>query len=637
MINIKRLLPFLLFSASCFAQANPIKHIVYIVKENRSFDSFFGKFPNADGATQGLMSNGSVIPLQPLSDQTVHDLGHDWWSALEVDSDGKMDLFDLNYEANVQGDFLSYSQFGPNDIPNYWAYAQNFVLADHVFSSTDGPSLPSHLYAIAAQAADMISTPQGHKSSNSWGCDNTKDLQVEFLQSDGTITLGSPCVEMQTLGDLLDAADIDWKYYAVPAGTPGYQWNVYNNVRHIRYGPDWATHVEDETNFENDALNGNLPPVSWLVARSGQTEHPPSSVCNGENWTVSKINAIMQGPDWDSTAIFLTWDDFGGFYDHVQPPKLDVFGLGPRVPFLIISPYVKGKTVDHTQYEFSSVLRFIEDTFNLPSLTNRDAEANDMMDAFDFSQKALPPLMLTQRQCPFTVLSTTFGEQLMGTAITNSVPLFNSGTTPVKIKSAVITGSQDFTVSGCRGFIQPGSSCGIKVKYLPTQLGPETATLNLTDNFSDSPQKVALSGIGSALSSPQLRVDSVFGQLGLLLFHNTKIGNNAKVNFNVTNSGSSAVTISSISLIGSDFQQASNCVGQLKPKASCQFTVTFTPQTVGPRWGEIAIVNSDPGSPHLAKLVGNGVNSAAEETSVAPITELPSHLDPEDEKSGDDD
>jgi len=633
---IRRLLPILLFSAACVAQANPIKHIVYIVKENRSFDSFFGQFPNADGATQGMLSNGNVIPLQPLSDQTVHDLGHDWWSALEVDSDGKMDLFDLNYEGNVQGDFEAYSQFGQKDIPNYWAYAQTFVLADKVFSSTDGPSLPSHLYAIAAQAANMISTPQGHKASNSWGCDNTKNLQVQFLDSDGKITLGSPCVEMETLGDLLDAAAIDWKYYAVPEGVPGYQWNVYNNVRHIRYGPDWATHIEDETNFENDALNGKLPPVSWLVAHSGQTEHPPSSVCNGENWTVSKINAIMNGPDWDSTAIFLTWDDFGGFYDHVQPPKLDQFGLGPRVPFIIISPYVNGKTIDHTQYEFSSVLRFIEDTFNLPSLTNRDAEASNMMDAFNFNQSPLPPLVLSQRQCPFTVLGTTFGEQLVGSAVTNSVPVFNSGTTTVKITSAVISGSQDFTVSGCKGFIPPGSACGVKVKYLPTQLGAETATLTLTDNFSGSPQKVSLSGIGSALSSPQLTVDSVFGQLGILLFKNTLVGHSTKDTFNVVNNGTSTVTINSINLIGSNYQQTSNCAGQLTAKSSCQFTVTFTPQTSGPRWGQITIVDTDPGSPHLARLVGSGVGSADEETQVAPTKELPTHLDPENEKVDDD-
>jgi phospholipase C len=634
---IKRLLTFLLLSASCVAQANPIKHIVYIVKENRSFDSYFGQFPGADGATKGMVSNGNIIPLAPLSDQTVHDLGHDWWSALEVDSDGKMDLFDLNYQGNVQGDYLAYSQFSQKDIPNYWAYAQSFELADKVFSSTDGPSLPSHLYAIAAQAGNIISTPQGHKQSNSWGCDNTKNLQVQFLQSDGTITLGPPCVDMETLGDILDAAGIDWKYYAVPAGIPGYQWNVYNNVPHIRYGPDWATHIEDETNFENDALNGKLPPVSWLVARNGQTEHPPSSECNGENWTVQKINAIMNGPDWSSTAIFLTWDDFGGFYDHVQPPKLDRFGLGPRVPFIIISPYAKGKTVDHTQYEFSSVLRFIEDTFNLPSLTNRDAEANNMFDAFDFSQTPLPPLVLPQRQCPFTVQATTFGEQLTGTAITNSVPLFNSGTTAVKIKSAVISGSSDFTVSGCRGFIQPGNSCGIKVKYLPTQLGPESATLTLTDNFPDSPQKIALSGIGSALSSPQLKVDSVFGQLGMLLFRNTQIGHSAKANFNVTNNGTTAVTISSIVLFGSDYQQTSNCVGQLAPKASCQFTVTFTPQVDGPRWGQITIADSDAGTPHVARLVGSGVTTAAEETAVAPTKELPTHIDPGNENQIDDD
>ena len=631
---IMRLLPFLLFTASCIAQPNPIHHIVYIVKENRSFDSFFGQFPGADGATQGMLSNGNVISLAHLSDQTVHDVGHDWWSALEIQSDGKMDLFDINYQANVQGDYLAYSQFGQNDIPNYWAYAQTFVLADKVFSSTDGPSLPNHLYAIAAQAASMISTPLGRRPGNSWGCDNTKDLKVEFLQKDGKITLGSPCVEMRTLGDLLDEAGVDWKYYAPPAGVAGYQWNVYNNVRHIRYGGDWVTHIEDDANFDSDALNGKLPPVTWLVARSGQTEHPPSSVCNGENWTVDKINAIMQGPDWNSTAIFLTWDDFGGFYDHAQPPKLDALGLGPRVPFLIISPYVKAKTVIHTQYEFSSALRFIEDTFKLPHLTSRDAEANDMMDAFDFNQSPLPPLVLPQLQCPLTVLATTFGEQLIGSKITNAVPLFNSGNTAVKIHSAVIGGSQDFSVSGCTGLIQPGHNCFLQVKYTPSQLGPESATLTLTDNFPGSPQKVALSGIGSALFSPQLTVDLAFGQLGILLFPNTLVGHGRKATFDLTNYGTSTVTINSISVVGPDFQQSSNCK-QITPKSSCQFTMTCTPQVAGPRWGQITIVDSDPGSPHLARLVGYGVSSAADETKLAPSQELPTHLDPEDQDGND--
>ena len=155
-----------------------------------------------------------------------------------------------------------------------------------------------------------------------------------------------------------------------------------------------------ETQFETDALSGQLASMSWLVPFLHTSEHPPFGVCQGENWTVSKINAIMQGADWNSTAIFITWDDFGGFYDHVPPPTVNNFGFGPRVPLLIISPYAKKGYISHTMYEFSSVLKFVETRFNLPALTPGDTQANNVTDAFNFSQAPLPPLVLQTRTCP---------------------------------------------------------------------------------------------------------------------------------------------------------------------------------------------------------------------------------------------
>jgi len=152
--------------------------------------------------------------------------------------------------------------------------------------------------------------------------------------------------------------------------------------------------------FVQNALNGQLPAVSWLVVDSGLSEHPPASVCVGENWTVEQINAVMQGPDWKSTAVFLTWDDFGGFYDHVPPPAVDNFEFGPRVPFLIISPWARSGFIDHTTLEFSSVLKLIEERLGINPLTDRDAESNDLIDAFDFRQEPIPPLILDTRTCP---------------------------------------------------------------------------------------------------------------------------------------------------------------------------------------------------------------------------------------------
>lgn len=192
---------------------------------------------------------------------------------------------------------------------------------------------------------------------------------------------------------------MSWNYYAPGQNQSGYIWSALNAIRHIRLTSLWTQRVVPTEQFVTDAQNGNLPAVSWLVTKSATSEHPPASVCLGENWTVQQLNAVMQGPDWESTVVFLTWDDFGGFYDHVPPPVVDNFGFGPRVPFLVISPWVRQGRITHTTLEFSSVLKFIEERFDLDPLTERDQDANDLVDSFDFDQRGLPPLILNPRQC----------------------------------------------------------------------------------------------------------------------------------------------------------------------------------------------------------------------------------------------
>ena len=186
-----------------------------------------------------------------------------------------------------------------------------------------------------------------------------------------------------------------------------------------------------DTQFATDAASGNLPAVSWLVT-GPNSEHPPNSTCQGENWTVQQLNALMQGPDWGTSAVFLTWDDFGGFYDHVAPPPVDIYGLGPRVPLLIISPYAQPGYISHTQYEFSSVLKFIEDDFGLTPLSDRDANANDTTDSFNFSQTPTPPVILNPQTCPIQSASNMyFGAQVMGTlSSANVLTLTNIRTAP---------------------------------------------------------------------------------------------------------------------------------------------------------------------------------------------------------------
>jgi phospholipase C len=219
------------------------------------------------------------------------------------------------------------------------------------------------------------------------------------MDSKGEISKEPPCFDFPTLADRLETANVSWKYYAPSRGEEGYAWSAFDAIKHIRNTSLWTSKVVPDAQFVEDARNGRLPAVSWLVTGVA-SEHPPYSTCKGENWSVEQLNAVMEGPDWASTAVFITWDDFGGFYDHVPPPSVDRFGLGPRVPLLIISPYARKGKVSHTQYEFSSFLSLVEKRFFLAPLTERDSKANDMLDSFDFTQHPLPPLVLNPRSCP---------------------------------------------------------------------------------------------------------------------------------------------------------------------------------------------------------------------------------------------
>ena len=370
-----------------------IEHIVFIVKENRTFDNYFGTFPRADGATTGMIHTGDFIPLSRQPDALTHDIDHSFNAAVTAINGGAMNQFDL---INGGQDLSGYSQYLEEDIPNYFAYARYFTLADRMFSSLTGPSFPNHLYTIAAQSGGAINNPS---SGGVWGCDSPPNATVQVMDVDGHITRIYPCFDFTTLADRLEEAGISWKYYAPGIGQSGFIWSSLDAISHIRFSPLWEENVVPDTEFVTDALCGHLPAVSWIVVGSGKSEHPPASTCIGENWTVDQINAVMQGPLWNSTAIFLTWDDFGGFYDHVPPPNVDRYGLGPRVPLLIISPFARHHHISHTVYEFSSLLKFVETRFGLEPLGDRDSAANDMLDSFDFNRHPLRPLILEPRTC----------------------------------------------------------------------------------------------------------------------------------------------------------------------------------------------------------------------------------------------
>ncbi|HXJ64222.1 MAG TPA: alkaline phosphatase family protein [Actinomycetota bacterium] len=392
--------------ATAFRTATPIKHVVFLVKENRSFDNLFGRFPGADG-TRVANDHGTMRPLIRGYDQRLpHDLPHDYAAAVRDYDHGKMDGFNLTPAANQ----YAFTQMtGPKQLPNYWAWAREFVLGDRFFASVNGPSYPNHLFTIAAQsggAHDNPNAPSGDDRGDykTWGCDAPKSEQVEVADTEGRMHLVSPCFDFRTEADLLDQKDIPWAYYAAPpvpwedAPRSGYIWSAFASVRHIRDDPQqWSQHIFPVQQVVDDIAHDRLPPVTWLTPQFAYSEHPEYSFCHGENWSTRVIDAIMESPMWSDTAIFLTWDDWGGFYDHVPPEQIDEFGLGIRVPLLVISPYAKQGYVDHTHGEFSSVLRFIEDNWSLPQLTKRDTDAGNLDEAFDFTQSPRPPDPRPQR------------------------------------------------------------------------------------------------------------------------------------------------------------------------------------------------------------------------------------------------
>jgi phospholipase C len=574
-----------------------INHVVFIIRENRTFDNYFGTFIGADGATTGTLSNGQIVPLSHSTDQMPRDVAHNWEAAHIGMNGGTMNGFDLIPGANVNGDLLPYSQYYEQDIPNYFQYARTFGIGDHMFASIGADSYPAHLYAVAAQADGTISIPAGPTpGGDTWGCDAPSDWLVEMLSSQGIVSRTYPCFNITTLPDELEAAGISWSYYAVGPKERGYGYSILDTIQHIRETTLWNQHVVPDTNFVNDALNGKLPAVSWLVTGNHRTEHPPSSVCDGENWTVDQINAIMSNATlWNSTAVFIVWDDFGGLYDHVTPPVVDEYGLGPRSPFLVISPYVKPGVISHTVYEFTSVLKFIEKRWKLAALTARDANANDITDMFDFTQQPLPPLVLSERQCPLITPSSYFGTVVIGGTATNKLNLYNNRPNPLTIAKITATGDYSVT-SQCGSSVPALGSCEIDIAFKPKAAGPRPGQVTITDNDSSSPQVIALSGAGS-----YLRANSTN-----LRFPNTPAGQSSTLPVQIKNLFHGALTLSAFGLTG-PFQQTSNCPGSLAAGASCTVSVRFTPQSAGPTGGALAVqYSSASANPVYVSLNGAG-------------------------------
>jgi phospholipase C len=373
--------------------ATPIKRVIYLMLENRSFNNIFGTFPGVRGSTTGVM-NGKEVPLVQCPDWLPGDLPHDRAGYLNCVAGGKLDGFNTG-----EYGIWSYSQMNEHQVPNYWEWAREYSLSDNFFASAAGPSYPNHFFLIAGTSGGAIDNPEniqvkqdGSKIFKSWGCDALGDHTFVFVKdNEGNLAKHDTCFNFPTVGQQLTTKGVDWAFYSAVPGQIGYFWNAYNGVSDVFHSDLWQEHMRPVDNIVDDIKANRLPAVTWITPRFELSDHPPFSTGFSHNWVTDIVNAVMRSDSWEHTAIFLTWDEWGGFYDPVLPPTLDSTGLGFRVPLLTISPYTKRGYIDKEQGEFSTPLKFISDNWGLPYLTDRIANTHNMMNLFNFKMNPRPP------------------------------------------------------------------------------------------------------------------------------------------------------------------------------------------------------------------------------------------------------
>ena len=379
--------------------APKVAHVVVVIQENRSVDNLFPGLPGADTVSTAPTHDGRTVALRPMRLQNGADVDHSHHNFLIEYDHGKLDGFDRVSTGNWGGsagqptDGLAYVP--ADETQPYRDLATRFAFGDRMFQSNSGPSFPAHLYLVAGTSQLMSENPQG----GAWGCD-TPSFLVERLADDDPGALddptatnepktqapAAPCIETRTLADLLDERNVSWAYYAPTiTGGNGGIWSAYQAVSHIRYGADWSHVVSPENTILDDIKANRLPQVSYVVPNIRESDHAAVSGGAGPDWVATIANTIGASPYWKDTVLVVTWDDWGGWYDHVKPPHRDKMGMGFRVPLIVASPYAKPGYVSHTTYEFGSILRFIEDSFRLGSLGLTDATSNSIADVLDLN------------------------------------------------------------------------------------------------------------------------------------------------------------------------------------------------------------------------------------------------------------
>jgi phospholipase C len=418
-----------------------IQHVVVIMQENRSFDSYFGTFPGADGIPPGVCApdpvhNRCVAPYPDHHDVNA-DGPHDLTAELTDINGGKMngfiraasvaagirctDLEDPDCRATRPSGVMAYHT--ASDIPNYWYYARHYVLQDRMFAPADGASLNQHLYEVSGWSAYCT---KHNQPSSCHGSSTMPYLPADVAQRYPSLQK-HPIFAWTDLTYLLHKNNVSWGYFVVKgnepdceddaalscapvhqdAKTPGI-WNPLPEFDTVRDSHQLGN-IKSIQAFYRNAKAGTLPAVSWIAPSEAVSEHPPTPVSPGQSFVTSLINAVMRGPNWDSTAIFLAWDDWGGLYDHVVPPRIDDDGYGLRVPALVISAYARRGYIDHQTLSFDAYNKFIEDVFlngqrldpatdgrpdPRPTVRENVAGLGNLANDFDFNQPPRRPTLL---------------------------------------------------------------------------------------------------------------------------------------------------------------------------------------------------------------------------------------------------
>jgi len=404
-----------------------INHVVIIFQENRTPDNLFHDpvliSRGADIASSGKNSSGQTIPLTPVSLVTPYDLGHSHHAFLDEWDNGAMDGADKvpvscppgNPNCAPPNPWFQYVQ--ASDVQPYFTLAETYTFGDHMFQTNQGPSFPAHQYIISGTSAITeksnfsASENPTNTDAQQTGCIAPPDAVVKIIDttnsdpnSNETQTM-YPCFEHPTLTDLLNAKSINWKYYTPRAGSI---WTGPNAIQHM-CGPDapppngmncvsaeWKNHVVINTRqVLDDISQGKLAAVSWVIPTNSSSDHPSGNDGSGPSWVASVVNGIGTSQYWKDTAIIITWDDWGGWYDHVPPPMIhNSYEWGLRVPLIVVSPFAKAAYISPVNHDFGSILKFIERVFGLseidPAVGYADSRSDDLSDCFDFNQTALP-------------------------------------------------------------------------------------------------------------------------------------------------------------------------------------------------------------------------------------------------------